>query len=77
MSEIINAYLNTTNYIVNDVVCNIIAIVAVVAAVLFLVSASRASVGDGLPKMTKLMIDNKVLYIHRANFQIIDKDLLN
>lgn len=29
-----------------------------------------------LPKMTKLMIDGKALYIHRANFQIIDKDLL-
>ncbi len=31
---------------------------------------------DNLPKMTKLMIDGKALYIHRANFQIIDKDLL-
>lgn len=30
-----------------------------------------------LPKMTKLMIDGKALYIHRANFQIIDKDLLS
>ena len=30
-----------------------------------------------LPKTTKLMIDNKALYIHRANFQIIDKKLLN
>ena len=29
-----------------------------------------------LPKTTKLMIDNKALYIHRANFQIIDKGLL-
>lgn len=29
-----------------------------------------------LPKMTKLIIDGKALYIHRANFQIIDKDLL-
>lgn len=29
-----------------------------------------------LPKTTKLMIDGKALYIHRANFQIIDKDLL-
>ena len=28
-----------------------------------------------LPKMTKLMIDGKALYIHRANFQIIDKEL--
>ena len=30
-----------------------------------------------LPKMTKLMIDGKALYIHRANFQIIDTALLN
>ena len=29
-----------------------------------------------LPKMTKLMIDGKALYIHRANFQIIDTALL-
>lgn len=29
-----------------------------------------------LPKITKLMIDKKALYIHRANFQILDKDLL-
>lgn len=29
-----------------------------------------------LPKTTKLMIDGHALYIHRANFQIIDKDLL-
>lgn len=39
---------------------------------------------DDLPKFTKLMIkvgskddDWKALYIHRANFQIIDKELLN
>lgn len=31
---------------------------------------------EKLPKMTKLMIDGKALYIHRANFQIIDTDLL-
>lgn len=29
-----------------------------------------------LPKMIKLMIDGKALYIHRANFQIIDTALL-
>lgn len=29
-----------------------------------------------LPKFTKLMIDGKALYIHRANFQIVDKELL-
>lgn len=34
-------------------------------------------VSEDLPKTTKLMIDNKALYIHRANFQIIDKDLLD
>lgn len=32
---------------------------------------------DDLPKMTKLMIDGKALYIHRANFQIIDKALID
>lgn len=34
-------------------------------------------VRDDLPKTTKLMIDGKALYIHRANFQIIDKALIN
>ena len=34
-------------------------------------------VSVNLPKTTKLMIDGKALYIHRANFQIIDKALLN
>jgi len=33
-------------------------------------------VPDNLPKFTKLTVDGKQLYIHRANFQIIDKDLL-
>ncbi|MBQ6583448.1 MAG: DUF5052 family protein [Mogibacterium sp.] len=32
---------------------------------------------NDLPKTTKLMIDGKALYIHRANFQIIDKDLVS
>lgn len=32
---------------------------------------------DDLPKTTKLSIDGKALYIHRANFQIIDKSLLD
>ena len=31
---------------------------------------------EDFPKMTKLMIDGKALYIHRANFQIIDKELI-
>ena len=31
---------------------------------------------DDLPKTTKLLIDGKHLYIHRANFQIIDTELL-
>ena len=31
---------------------------------------------EDLPKTTKLHIDGKALYIHRANFQIIDKALL-
>lgn len=34
-------------------------------------------VSENLPKTTKLMIDGKALYIHRANFQIIDKELLD
>lgn len=34
-------------------------------------------VRDDLPKTTKLEIDGKALYIHRANFQIIDADLLD
>ena len=33
-------------------------------------------VPEDLPKMTKLMVDGKALYIHRANYQIIDKELL-
>lgn len=32
---------------------------------------------EDLPKTTKLMIDDHALYIHRANFQIIDKSLLD
>ena len=32
---------------------------------------------EDLPKTTKLIVDGKALYIHRANFQIIDKELLN
>ena len=34
-------------------------------------------VQEDLPRFTKLMIDSKALYIHRANFQIIDKALLD
>lgn len=34
-------------------------------------------VAEDLPKTTKIMIDGKALYVHRANFNIIDKDLLN
>lgn len=32
---------------------------------------------EDLPKTTKLMIDGKALYIHRANFKLLDKNLLN
>lgn len=32
---------------------------------------------DDLPKMTKLMIDGKALYIHRANFKVIPKALID
>lgn len=31
---------------------------------------------NDLPKTTKLMIDGKAIYVHRANFQIIDLSLL-
>ena len=34
-------------------------------------------VSQDLPKTTKLMVDGHALYIHRANFQIIDKALLD
>ncbi|MDD6154802.1 MAG: DUF5052 family protein [Eubacteriales bacterium] len=34
-------------------------------------------VADDLPKFTKLSVDGKPLYIHRANFQIIDKKLID
>lgn len=34
-------------------------------------------VEENLPKTTKLMIDGKALYIHRANFQVIDSSLVN
>ena len=34
-------------------------------------------VAEDLPKTTKLMIDGRALYIHRANFQIIDLALLD
>ena len=30
-----------------------------------------------LPKTTKRMVDGKALYVHRANFQIIDRSLLD
>ena len=32
---------------------------------------------EDLPKTTKIMIDGKALYIHRANFQLIDRELIN
>lgn len=32
---------------------------------------------EDLPKFTKLMIDGKALYIHRSNFQIYDKAMLD
>lgn len=35
------------------------------------------SVAPDLPKTTRLSIDGRLVYIHRANFQIIDRALLN
>lgn len=37
----------------------------------------RWEVPDDLPKFTRLIVDGKALYIHRSNFQIIDKSLLD
>lgn len=34
-------------------------------------------VETNLPKTTRLMIDGRALYVHRANFQIIDRNLLD
>lgn len=34
------------------------------------------TVPDNLPKMTRLNIDGKSLYIHRANYVIVDSDLI-
>lgn len=35
------------------------------------------TVPDNLPKMTRLNIDGKSLYIHRANYIILDTDMIN
>ena len=35
------------------------------------------SIPADLPKFTKLVVDGKALYLHRANFQIIDKELID
>ena len=42
----------------------------------FSVDSVYWEIPEDLPKMTKLMIDGKALYIHRANFQIVDKELI-
>lgn len=34
-------------------------------------------IDDSLPKFTKIFVDKRPLYIHRANFQIIDTDLID
>lgn len=36
-----------------------------------------ATVPKNLPKMTRLNIDGKSLYIHRANYMILDTDIIN
>lgn len=36
-----------------------------------------ATVPRNLPKMTRLNIDGKSLYIHRANYMILDTDIIN
>ena len=35
------------------------------------------TIPEDLPKFTKLMVDGKALYIHRSNFQIYDKAMLD
>lgn len=40
-------------------------------------SSVHWEVPNDLPKFTKITIDGKQLYIHRANFQIVDKSLIN
>lgn len=35
------------------------------------------SVPDDLPKTTQLTIDGKQLYIHRANYTIVERDMLD
>ena len=37
----------------------------------------RWEIPENLPKFTRLIVDGKALYIHRSNFQIIDKSLLD
>ncbi len=36
----------------------------------------RVTIPNDLPKTTRITIDGKSLYVHRANYQIIDVDLL-
>lgn len=36
----------------------------------------RVTIPNDLPKTTRITIDGKSLYVHRANYQIIDMDLL-
>lgn len=36
----------------------------------------RVTLPDNLPKTTRITIDGKSLYVHRANYQIIDMDLI-
>ena len=36
----------------------------------------RVTIPNDLPKTTRITIDGKSLYVHRANYQIIDMDLI-
>ena len=36
----------------------------------------RVTIPNDLPKTTRITIDGKSLYVHRANFQIFDTDML-
>ena len=57
----------------------VVVIISQMGAPIYAFSGNKVywEVQEDLPRFTKLMIDGKALYIHRANFQIIDKDLLD
>ena len=57
----------------------VVVIKSQIGAPIYAFSGERVywEIQEDLPRFTKLMIDGKALYIHRANFQIVDKALLD